>query len=231
MAATETRLLLLGSVLSFEPVNAYQLRRELLTWRVDQWAHVKPGSIYSGLATLTKDGCLDRHDLQEGGRTVAVYTSSPAGREEFDRLFAEAVLTLDQSSNLGLLTALTCMPMVARERFAELLRTRITRLEQLAADAQALTDLDESLLPPNVPFINRLWTGLVGPELAWAADTLARVERGEGAFAGEPFEYTRAPGDPGNEIERDRQRYRTALGLGGDATDLRVARLSGSLVM
>ncbi len=31
MAVTETRLLLLGAVLLFEPVNGYQVRRELLS--------------------------------------------------------------------------------------------------------------------------------------------------------------------------------------------------------
>ena len=54
MAATETRLLLLGTVMIFEPVNGYQLRRELLSWQVEEWAHVNPGSIYSGLATLAR---------------------------------------------------------------------------------------------------------------------------------------------------------------------------------
>ena len=43
MAATETRLLLLGTVMLFEPVNGYQLRRELLSWQVEDWAHVNPG--------------------------------------------------------------------------------------------------------------------------------------------------------------------------------------------
>ena len=34
MATTETRMLLLGAVAIFEPVNGYQIRRELLTWGV-----------------------------------------------------------------------------------------------------------------------------------------------------------------------------------------------------
>ena len=45
MAATETRLLLLGGVLLFEPVNGYQPRRELLSWQVEDWAHIGRGSI------------------------------------------------------------------------------------------------------------------------------------------------------------------------------------------
>ena len=82
MAATETRLLLLGTVMLFEPVNGYQLRRELLSWQVEDWAHVNPGSIYSGLSTLARQGNLERHELVDGTREVAVYTSTPAGRRE-----------------------------------------------------------------------------------------------------------------------------------------------------
>jgi len=82
MAATETRLLLHGGVLLFEPVNGYQLRRELLSCRVQDWAHLNPGSIYSGLTTLSRQGHLVRHDLVDGSREVAVYTSTAHGRRE-----------------------------------------------------------------------------------------------------------------------------------------------------
>ena len=60
MAAHETRMLLLGAVALFEPVNGYQIRRELLSWEVDRWANVNPGSIYGGLATLARQGHLVR---------------------------------------------------------------------------------------------------------------------------------------------------------------------------
>ena len=89
MASTSTRMLLLGAVELFEPVNGYQIRRELVSWRVDEWAHINPGSIYSGLETLARAGHLARHAQVEGSRTVTVYTTTQAGRDEFQRLFAE----------------------------------------------------------------------------------------------------------------------------------------------
>ena len=79
MAATETRLLVLGAVRLFEPVNGYQIRRELMSWEVDQWAHINPGSIYSSLSTLGKQGYVDRHDLVDGTREVAVYRARRPG--------------------------------------------------------------------------------------------------------------------------------------------------------
>jgi hypothetical protein len=42
MAANETRMLLLGVVAMFAPVNGYQIRRELVSWQIDKWAHVQP---------------------------------------------------------------------------------------------------------------------------------------------------------------------------------------------
>jgi DNA-binding PadR family transcriptional regulator len=54
-----TRLLVLGVVRIFQPVHGCSVRRELLTWKVDDWAHVKPGSIYNALRTLTKEGYLE----------------------------------------------------------------------------------------------------------------------------------------------------------------------------
>lgn len=80
MVANETRLLVLGAVSLFEPVNGYQIRRELMSWDVDKWAHINPGSIYSSLTTLTKQGHLHRHDVLDGTREVAVYTTTGAGR-------------------------------------------------------------------------------------------------------------------------------------------------------
>src|SRR3954454_16645158 len=59
-----TRLLLLGVVRIFQPAYGYQLRRELLTWNVQEWANINPGSIYTGLRTLAKHGLL--LELEEG---------------------------------------------------------------------------------------------------------------------------------------------------------------------
>ena len=78
MAATETRLLLLGGVLLFEPVNGYQLRRELLSWQVEDRAHIDPGSIYSGLSTLTRQGTLTATTSSLTCASCASPTSSSA---------------------------------------------------------------------------------------------------------------------------------------------------------
>lgn len=53
-----TRLLVLGAVRIFQPAHGYLIRRELVSWQADQWAHLNPGSVYNALRTLAKDGLL-----------------------------------------------------------------------------------------------------------------------------------------------------------------------------
>ena len=82
---SSTRLLVLGCVRIFQPVHGYFLRRELVSWEVDQWAHVHPGSIYNALKSLTRSGLLEEVGVVADGPrpqrttyrlTAAVRTSS-----------------------------------------------------------------------------------------------------------------------------------------------------------
>lgn len=52
------RLLVLGVVDFAQPVHGYDVRRELQGWRLDGWVNVQPGSIYSALKTLERDGFI-----------------------------------------------------------------------------------------------------------------------------------------------------------------------------
>ena len=67
-----TPLLLLGVVGILGPVNGYQIRRELLSWQVDKWANVNPGSIYHALGKLSDSGDLTRREV------CLLYTSDAA---------------------------------------------------------------------------------------------------------------------------------------------------------
>ena len=129
MAATETRLLVLGAVRLFEPVNGYQIRRELMSWEVDEWAHINPGSIYSALSTLTRQGYVDRHDLVDGTREVAVYTTTEAGRAELTALFTSSLETVRALDPLPLHTALSMCVLFPRDVIARHLERRLPALD------------------------------------------------------------------------------------------------------
>lgn len=206
MAATETRLLLLGSVMIFEPVNGYQIRRELLSWNVQEWAHVNPGSIYSGLATLTARGELERHDLLDGTRPVAVYTTTPAGREAFGRMWREAVETVDLLSPLGFHTAIALMALVPRDEVAGALAARLSALDA-GALRQVETQGSAEHSPPHVRAMADLWMGLAQTEREWIVTTLRRVRAGELDLLGDEPSWAPRADDPGWEMARDRSRY------------------------
>ena len=206
-------MLLLGAVQLFEPVNGYQIRRELVSWRVDEWAHINPGSIYSGLETLARAGHLSGHRLAEGTRTVTVYTTTDAGRAEFQRLFAEAVRVHDSGSARGFTTALSLQPLVDREVFLGLLEERLRGVDALLAEGEALASAPTGVLPPHLPPLIGLWQAQAGTERAWLVDTVAAIRAGSGAYAGDTSDWVPPADDPGWAMQADRERYRQALGL------------------
>lgn len=209
MAALETRLLVLGAVATFEPVNGYQIRRELLSWGVEEWAHIKPGSIYSSLSTLTGQGVLERHDLDDAGRSVAVYTVTDEGRAELTRLFSIALETVDLLAPLAFQTAVTLIPLIDRETFLGHARTRLGNLDQLNI-AEVPDGAD--LAPPHIPAVFDLWTRVGLAERGWLRDFIGRVKAGEFIFAGEPSDWTPPADDPGWQMATDRERYLKMLG-------------------
>ncbi len=206
-------MLLLGAVQLFEPVNGYQIRRELVSWRVDEWAHINPGSIYSGLETLARAGHLERHPLVEGSRTVTVYTTTDAGRTQFQRLFAEAVRTYDRGSARGFTTALSLQPLVERAVFLGLLEERLAAVDVLLADGDQLASAPAGVLPPHLPPLIGLWQAQAATERAWLVDTVAAIRARSGAYAVATTDWVPPADDPGWDMQADRERYRQALGI------------------
>ncbi|AKU17939.1 PadR family transcriptional regulator [Luteipulveratus mongoliensis] len=212
MAATEIRLMVLGAVSLFEPVNGYQIRRELLSWRVEDWANIKPGSIYSALSTLTGQHRLERHDLVDNGRDVAVYTITDDGRAELQRLFVVAVETVVPGSRLGFYTAMSLMPLMPREAVLDSLMARTKMLEDQIQDGeQTLAARDTA--PPHVGELVELWQVMAEGELAWIGRLITRARDGELGLQGDPPTSWAPPADdPGWQMDADRKRYRGLLG-------------------
>lgn len=210
MATTETRLLLLGAVATFEPVNGYQIRRELISWGVESWANIKPGSIYHGLAALAHRGDLVRHDLRDGTREVAVYELSQSGRDEFRRLYEEAMTVVRPTAPLAFQTALSMLPLVTRDDAKRLLRQRLENLDAEAEGYAEKTDVQH--VPPHVLAVMDYWERVGGVEREWLVRLLFRIEAGELFFLHEPMGWTPAADDPGHQMQADRERYLALLG-------------------
>lgn len=213
MAARDTRLLVLGAVALFEPVNGYQIRRELTSWRVDRWAHVNPGSIYTALTNLDREGLVRRHDLVDLNREVAVYEMTGTGREQLRDGLVASLEHVDPHDRAGFQIAFGLLPLLDRRRVLAALQRRRANLEQVVAEFVRGTD-DEHNGPPHARRGWVLWLDLAVAELGWLREVIVDIEADVLRFEPDRWGWTPPADDPGWQMNADRERYRELLGRG-----------------
>jgi DNA-binding PadR family transcriptional regulator len=177
-----TRLLVLGAVRIFQPVHGYFLRRELLTWRADQWAALNPGSVYNALKTLTKDGFLEE---VEGERTS--YRLTVDGELEFQVLLREALWSVEPHEPSRLLAGLAFMLSLTREEVIAALESRIAQIEaaQKATPFTIASFQGDPNKPAHVAEHLRLTDARMQGEASWARALVERLRAGEYEFDNE----------------------------------------------
>ena len=192
-----TRLLLLGVVRIFQPAYGYQLRRELLTWNVQAWANINPGSIYTGLRTLAKHGYLQELE-QDGahrpGRTS--YKLTADGETEYFSLLRGMLWTVDGFHPDKMQATISFMWSLRRDEVIAALEARISQLEAwLKAEPFSERQILEDPGTPNhVVEMFRITTARDNGELVWTREFLDRIRDGAYAFAGEPADWAPYPG-------------------------------------
>ena len=173
------------------------------------WAHINPGSIYSGLTTLTKQGLAPPRPAGRH-RTVSVYTTSDGGRAEFARFSAGRVDTVGCSTRGSRRRCASCRSSGGDVIVGHLDR-RVSALEQHLADLRVGPGPCRRAGPhrrragsgaPRSPAVRWSW---LGPQPA----------RGHpGRRCGSPASPTgcrrRRPGV--GQCAADAERYRRALG-------------------
>lgn len=190
-----TRLLLLGVVRIFQPAYGYQLRRELLTWNVQDWANINPGSIYTGLRTLAKHGYLQ--ELEEGGRPGRTsYKLTTDGETEYFSLLRQMLWNVDSYHPDRMGVTLSFLWSLRRDEVLAALEARITQLEQRQkAEPFAERQVREDPGTPNhVIEMLRITAARDRGELEWTRSFRERVAAGEYSFSGEPPDWTPTPG-------------------------------------
>jgi DNA-binding PadR family transcriptional regulator len=192
-----TRLLLLGVVRIFQPAYGYQLRRELLTWNVQTWANINPGSIYTGLRTLAKHGYLQEVDQESGNRPGRTsYKLTADGDTEYFSLLREMLWTVDSFHPDRMQAALSFLWSLRRDEVLAALEARSTQLEtwlksEPFSERQILEDPGT---PNHVVEMFRISTARDEGELTWTRSFHQRIQDGAYAFAGEPADWTPPPG-------------------------------------
>src|SRR5689334_5045234 len=168
--SSTTRLLVLGVVRIFQPVHGYEVRRELVTWRAQEWASVKPGSIYNALKTLTRDGFLEVVGTdQVGGRPErTTYQLTGAGEEEFRLLLREEWWTVRPPVD-PLMAAISLITFVPRAEAIAALEHRTSQIHGMVAHMEFGIDAhDGSESPYHVREMMRLMNARLLSEVAWA---------------------------------------------------------------
>jgi DNA-binding PadR family transcriptional regulator len=177
-------MLVLGVVRNLGQAHGYQVRRELLTWRADTWAHVAPASIYQALRTLTKHGLVEEIGTESGGgpeRTV--YRLTPDGETEFFHLVRTAVSdpadTLDELS-----AAFGFLHLLPRGEVAALLDHRVRALwGELVRVEPPAEPVPAGVKPAQVGALMQLAAARLRAEIDWSLDVAGRIRDGTFAFS------------------------------------------------
>ncbi len=185
-----TRLLLLGTVRIFQPVHGYFVRRELLSWHADAWAHLNPGSVYNGLRTLAREGHIEEVGTEaRGGRPARTsYRLTDDGHTEFLVLLRAALWNVSPHDPANLMAGWSFAWALTRDEVIAALEHRI---EQISASARATDFAIEDIgrasgMPDTVAEHYRLTQARLDGEAAWARQLLERLRGGQYWFEGEP---------------------------------------------
>ena len=170
--------------------SGYFVRRELLSWHAQEWAHLNPGSVYNALRTLTREGYLEEVGTEtQGGRPArTTYRLTADGETEFLTLLRGALWNVAPHAPDTLLAAWSFAWAFKRE---EVIAAFEHRLAQIAAAAQAAEFAIEDLArdpekPAHVAEHIRLTQARLGGEASWTGAILEDLRRGRYWFAGEP---------------------------------------------
>jgi DNA-binding PadR family transcriptional regulator len=178
-------MMILGLVRWLQPVHGYDVRRELESWQVDEWANVAPGSIYHALRKLAEEGLLEEVATEQVGTRPArtTYRCTVKGDLQFQEMLRRYWWEYEQPTD-PFLAGFGFMPALPRGEAAAALRNR-ARLLRAAADTHrfALTSqfMQESK-PLHVAWMFELLVARLEVEIAWCERIAARIEGGASLF-------------------------------------------------
>jgi DNA-binding PadR family transcriptional regulator len=188
-----TRLLVLGAIRIMQPVHGYEVRRELVSWRLESNTNVRPGSIYGAIRTLEKDNCIAVHaresDDHRPERTTYVLTGE--GEKEFQLLLRESWWTVSPPKE-PLIPALCLMLHLPREELIRALQARMSALEgeldAISFQRAAIKDGASGAhgeVPEHVREIMDFMSARTRAELDWSRGLQRRLREGAYRFSGE----------------------------------------------
>lgn len=177
-------MMILGLVRWMQPVHGYDVRRELVSWNVDQWANIQPGSIYHALRKLTEDGLLAEVATEQVGSRPArtTYRVTPAGDRAFDDMLRESWWDYREVLDpFG--PAFSFLPHLPRREAVAALRNRARLLlGKLDGIDKVISGEEEwsAAKPIHVTWFMELHRARLEAEIAWCRRVSDRIEAGDG---------------------------------------------------
>lgn len=193
--SSTTRLLVLGVVRIFQPVHGYEVRRELVSWRAEEWASIKTGSIYNALKTLTTEGFLEVVATdQVGGRPErTTYQLTAAGDQEFRSLLREEWWTVRPPID-PLMAAVSFLGYISRNEAIAALEHRIQHVQGFARHLEFATATQAGIdAPLHIREMHDLMAARTMSEIGWATQMIERLRAGAYETSDDPS-WQPAPG-------------------------------------
>ncbi|UQX89390.1 PadR family transcriptional regulator [Jatrophihabitans telluris] len=200
---TATRLLVLGVIRFAQPVHGYDVRRELMSWHIEEHTHVKPGSIYSAMNTLARDGLIREVDrASAGARPERIrYEMTAEGEKEFQGLLRRTLWTV-VPANEPLVPGLSMFPLMPR---TELIAAMTSRIDTLRGQDKQLAFLESTIrigatgadgdIPDHAREIIHYLRARLRADLDYSQAFRRRLKRGDYVMAGEQGPNEGSPGD------------------------------------
>lgn len=187
--------MILGLVRWLQPVHGYDVRRELLSWGVEEWTTIQPGSIYHALKKLTEEGLLAEVATEQVGARPArtTYRTTEAGEREFEELLRRSWWEYRQPVD-PFQSAFAFLPALRREEAVAALRNRAEALVAASATMAELAARDDwaDFKPPHVGWMFDLGIARNAAEVDWCRRVADLIEQGGGKHVGEVDEDVRA---------------------------------------
>lgn len=194
--SSTTRMLVLGVVRMFQPVHGYDVRRELVSWHVEEWGSVAPGSIYNALKTLAKEGMIETAGTnQVGGKPErTLYKITQRGEYELSELLRNTLWQWVMPTD-PLVAAISLMGFIKRDELIAGLEARQALITGGVLHSEyAINAIDDVETPAHVKEMLRLINARVAAELAWSKAFVERLRKGDYRTLGDP------PWSPGKMI-------------------------------
>ena len=179
---------MLGVVRLFQPVHGYDVRRELISWHAEEWANVAPGSIYSALKTLERDGAIAVVGTDKVGERPerTSYEITPRGNAEMMELLRETLWQV-QAPVDPLVSALSMMWFLERKELIQALEARALKIRgNLAHTRMIAAAVDDVETPIHVRAMMQLMDARLEAEIGWSEQFRTDLAAGKYRCKGDP---------------------------------------------